>query len=71
VDLDDMTIKNSKITRKETEQMHIIKNERLLKCQMNIDQKLQDIATINPALRELTFSIHQEVEIILKITQNG
>jgi hypothetical protein len=50
----------------------LIKNEhRLLKCQLNIDQKLQDIATINPALRDLVFSIHQEIEIILKITQKG
>lgn len=71
VNLDDMTIKNSKITRKENEQM-LIKNEhRLLKCQMNIEQKLQDIATINPALRDLVLSIHQDVEIILKITQKG
>jgi hypothetical protein len=71
VNLDDMTIKNSKITRKKNEEM-LIKNEhRLLKCQLNIDQKLQDIATINPALRDLVFSIHQEIEIILKITQKG
>jgi hypothetical protein len=71
VNLDDMTIKNSKITRKENEQM-LIKNEhRLLKCQMNIEQKLQDIATINPALRDLVLSIHHDVEIILKITQKG
>jgi hypothetical protein len=71
VNLDDMTIKNSKITRKMNEEM-LIKNEhRLLKCQLNIDQKLQDIATINPALRDLVFSIHQEIEIILKITQKG
>jgi len=71
VNLDDMTIKNSKITRKKNEEM-LIKNEhRLLKCQMNIEQKLQDIATINPALRDLVLSIHQDVEIILKITQKG
>ena len=71
VNLDDMTIKNSKITRKKNEEM-LIKNEhRLLKCQMNIEQKLQDIATINPALRDLVFSIHQEIEIILKITKKG
>ena len=71
VNLDDMTIKNSKITRKKNEEM-LIKNEhRLLKCQMNIEQKLQDIATINPALRDLVLSIHQEIEIILKITQKG
>ena len=71
VNLDDMTIKNSKITRKENEQM-LIKNEhRLLKCQMNIEQKLQDIATINPSLRDLVLSIHHDVEIILKITQKG
>ena len=71
VNLDDMTIKNSKIIRKENEQMLIKKNDRILKCQKNIDQKLHDIATINPALRELTYSIHQEIEIILKITQKG
>ena len=71
VNLDDMTIKNSKITRKKNEEI-LFKNEhRLLKCQLNIDQKLQDIATINPALRDLVFSIHQEIEIILKITQKG
>ena len=71
VNLDDMTIKNRKTTRKENEEM-LIKNEhRLLKCQMNIEQKLQDIATINPALRDLVLSIHHDVEIILKITQKG
>jgi len=71
VNLDDMTIKNSKITRKENEQMLIRNEHRLLKCQMNIEQKLQDIATINPALRDLVLSIHHDVEIILKITQKG
>ena len=71
VNLDDMTIKNSKITRKKNEEILIINEHRLLKCQMNIEQKLQDIATINPALRDLVFSIHQEIEIILKITQKG
>ena len=71
VNLDDMTIKNSKITRKENEQMLIIKNDRLLKCQKNIEQKLQDITNFNPALRDLVFSIHQEIEVILKITQKG
>ena len=71
VNLDDMTIKNNKITRKKNEEI-LIKNEhRLLKCQMNIEQKLQDIATINPALRDLVLSIHHDVEIILKITQKG
>jgi len=71
VNLDDMTIKNSKIARKKNEEI-LIKNEhRLLKCQMNIEQKLQDIATINPALRDLVLSIHHDVEIILKITQKG
>ena len=71
VNLDDMTIKNNKITRKKNEEI-LIKNEhRLLKCQMNIEQKLQDIATINPALRDLVFSIDQEIEIILKITKKG
>jgi hypothetical protein len=69
VNLDDMTIKNSKITRKENEQMLIKNNHRLVKCQKNIEQKLQDITTINPALRDLVLSIHQEIEIILKITQ--
>ena len=71
VNLDDMTIKNSKRTRKENEQMLIIKNDRLLKCQKNIEQKLQDITNFNPALRDLVFSIHQEIEVILKITQKG
>ena len=71
VNLDDMAIKNSKITRKENEQMLIIKNDRLLKCQKNIEQKLQDITNFNPALRDLVFSIHQEIEVILKITQKG
>ena len=71
VNLDDMTIKNSKITRKENEQMLIKNNHRLVKCQKNIEQKLQDITTINPALRDLVLSIHQEIEIILKITQQG
>jgi hypothetical protein len=71
VNLDDMTIKNSKITRKENEQMLIKNNHRLVKCQKNIEQKLQDITTINPALRDLVLSIHQEIEIILKITQKG
>jgi hypothetical protein len=71
VNLEDMTIKNSKITRKENEQMLIRNEHRLLKCQMNIEQKLQDIATINPALRDLVLSIHHDVEIILKITQKG
>ena len=71
VNLDDMTIKNSKITRNENEQMLIIKNDRLLKCQKNIEQKLQDITNFNPALRDLVFSIHQEIEVILKITQKG
>ena len=71
VNLDDMTIKNSKITRKKNEEILIINEHRLLKCQMNIEQKLQDIATINPALRDLVFSIHQEIEIILKITKKG
>jgi len=71
VNLDDMTIKNSKITRKKNEEILFNNEHRLLKCQMNIDQKLQDIATINPALRDLVFSIHQEIEIILKITQKG
>ena len=71
VNLDDMTIKNNKITRKKNEEI-LIKNEhRLLKCQMNIEQKLQDIATINPSLRDLVLSIHHDVEIILKITQKG
>ena len=71
VNLDDMTIKNSKINRMENEQMRIRNNHHLVKCQKNIDQKLQDIATFNPALRDLVFSIHQEIEIILKITQKG
>ena len=71
VNLDDMTIKNSKITRKKNEEILIINEHRLLKCQMNIEQKLQDIATINPALRDLVLSIHQEIEIILKINQKG
>ena len=71
VNLDDMTIKNSKITRKKNEEILIINEHRLLKCQMNIEQKLQDIATINPALRDLVLSIHHDLEIILKITQKG
>jgi hypothetical protein len=71
VNLDDMTIKNSKINRIENEQMRIRNNHHLVKCQKNIEQKLQDITIFNPALRDLVLSIHQELEIILKITQKG
>jgi hypothetical protein len=71
VNLDDMTIKNSKITRKNKEEMLINNEHRLFKCHMIIKQKLQDIATINPALSNLALSINQDVEIILKITQKG
>jgi hypothetical protein len=66
-----MTIKNSKINRIENEQMRIRNNHHLVKCQKNIEQKLQDITNFNPALRDLVLSIHQELEIILKITQKG
>lgn len=69
VDLDDMSIKNSKMSRKEKEEMNNQTNDRLSRIRKSLDQKLQDISNFNPALNNVVRSIDQEIEIIFKMIQ--
>lgn len=69
IDLEDMSIKNSKISRKEKEEMKSHTNDRLMRIKKSLDQKLQDISNFNPALNNAVRSIEQEIEIVFKMIQ--
>lgn len=66
VNLDDMTIKNNKISRIEKEKMSLRNIDRMSKVKKDIENKLQEIVIINPALSNQVKSIASDLEIIIK-----
>jgi len=71
VNLDDMTIKDNKIIRREKEEMFGRNEASISLSSRNILDQLKEILVINPALRNRVESIANELEIILRTTQKG
>jgi hypothetical protein len=71
VNLDDMSIKNNKISRMEKEELSRRNIERIFMVKKNIENKLQQIVIINPELSNQVESIANDFEIIMRIAQRG